>query len=124
AERPLPPVRLRDEYSTNRLGSVRSTLQLFRKVSEMVFQFLAVVPPRLPILTRSRFPLHLCSRDQRHMTRGQSGPLTFLRVTLSLTTTRRFSRRTEEQMQSKRLRLVSLGVLQRALLVTSSMPAE
>src|SRR5713101_2395802 len=48
-ERSLPPVGLGDVHSTHRLRSVRSSLQPFGKILEIPLQFLAVVPPRLPI---------------------------------------------------------------------------
>ena len=42
---------------THRLRSVRSALQPFGKVLEVPLQFLAVVPPRLPVHARRRFLL-------------------------------------------------------------------
>src|SRR5437773_2873182 len=42
---------------THRLRSVRSALQPFGKVLEIPLQFLAVVPPRLPVHARRRFLL-------------------------------------------------------------------
>src|SRR6266436_6333773 len=57
SERSLPPVGLRDKHSTHRLRSVCSPLQPFGKVLEIVFQFLPVVPPRLPVHARRSFPL-------------------------------------------------------------------
>src|SRR4029077_16566951 len=57
SERSLPPVGLLDKHSTHRLRSVRSPLQPFGKVLEIVFQFLPVVPPRLPVHARRSFLL-------------------------------------------------------------------
>src|SRR6266404_172024 len=57
SERSLPPVGLRDKHSTHRLRSVCSPLQPFGKVLEIVFQFLPVVPPRLPVHARRSIPL-------------------------------------------------------------------
>src|SRR5258706_14458988 len=57
SERSLPPVGLGDIHPTHRLRSVRSSLQPFGKVLEIPLQLLAVVPPRLPVHTRRRFPL-------------------------------------------------------------------
>ena len=49
AERPLPPVRLRDERPTNRLRPVRSPLEPSGHVLEVGLQGLPVVPPGLAI---------------------------------------------------------------------------
>ena len=57
AERPLPPVGLRDVHPTNRLRSVRPPLQPLGEVLEVVLQCLAVVPPRLAIHARRGVPL-------------------------------------------------------------------
>ncbi len=57
SERSLPPVGLRDVHPTHRLRSVRSTLQPIREVLEIYSQFLAVVPPRLPVHARRSFLL-------------------------------------------------------------------
>src|SRR5882724_8540727 len=56
-ERSLPPVGLRDKYPTHRLCSVRSSLQPFGKILEIPLQFLAVMPPRLPVHARRGFLL-------------------------------------------------------------------
>ena len=56
SERPLPPVGLGDEHSTNRLRSVRTPLQPIGEVLEILFQSLAVVPPRLAVHARGRLP--------------------------------------------------------------------
>ena len=58
-ERSLPPVGLRDIHPTHRLCSVRSTLQPCGKVLEIPFQFLPVVPPRLPVHARRGFLLQV-----------------------------------------------------------------
>ena len=57
SERSLPPVGLGDIHPTHRLRSVRSSLQPFGKVLEIPLQFLAVVPPRLPVHARRGFLL-------------------------------------------------------------------
>src|SRR5580700_8664668 len=57
SERSLPPVGLRYIHPTHRLRSVASSLQPFGKVLEIPLQFLAVVPPRLPIHARRSFLL-------------------------------------------------------------------
>ena len=57
SERSLPPVGLGDIHSPHRLRSVRSSLQPFGKVLEIPLQFLAVVPPRLPVHARRSFLL-------------------------------------------------------------------
>src|SRR5947209_9421258 len=57
SERSLPPVGLRYIHPTHRLGSVRSAFQPFREILEVLLQFLAVVPPRLPVHTRRGFLL-------------------------------------------------------------------
>src|SRR5467141_3261859 len=67
-ERSLPPVGLRDKHSTHRLRSVRSSLQPFGKVLKIPLQFLAVVPPRLPVHALRRFLLH---REVGHAQRFQ-----------------------------------------------------
>jgi hypothetical protein len=56
-ERPLPPVGLGDVHPTPRLGPVRSSLKPVSKLAEVFLQSLAVVPPRLAIHPRRRFPL-------------------------------------------------------------------
>src|SRR6266581_450889 len=57
SERPLPPVGLRYIYPTHRLGSVRPAFQPFGEILEVLLQFLAVVPPRLPVHARCGFLL-------------------------------------------------------------------
>src|SRR5467141_4111661 len=57
SERSLPPVGLGDVHSTHRLRSIRSSLQPFGKILEISLQFLPIVPPRLPVHTRSGFLL-------------------------------------------------------------------
>src|SRR6516164_5568923 len=57
AERSLPPVGLGDVHPPHRLGSVRSSLQPIGEVPEVRFQFLPVVPPRLPVHARRGFLL-------------------------------------------------------------------
>jgi hypothetical protein len=57
AERPLPPVFLRDVHPTDRLRSVRASLQPVGEVAEIVFHCFPVVPPRLAIHTRRSFLL-------------------------------------------------------------------
>src|SRR2546430_371636 len=57
SERSLPPVGLRYIHPTHRLGSVRSAFQPFREILEVLLQFLAVVPPRLPVHTWRGFLL-------------------------------------------------------------------
>ena len=57
SERSLPPVGLGDVHPTHRLRSVRSSLQPFGEVLEIVLQRLAVVPPRLPVHARRGFLL-------------------------------------------------------------------
>ena len=49
SERSFPPVILVDVHSTHRLGSIRSPLQPMGEVLEIIFEGLAVVPPRLSI---------------------------------------------------------------------------
>src|SRR5206468_6597465 len=49
AERPLPPVRLRDETSKNRPRPVRSPRQPSGEILEILFQPLSVVPPCLSV---------------------------------------------------------------------------
>src|ERR1700732_3009857 len=49
SERSLPPVGLRDIHPTHRLRSVRSSLQPFREVLEILLQFFSVMPPRFPV---------------------------------------------------------------------------
>jgi hypothetical protein len=46
AEGPLSSVGLGDVYPTNRLRSIRPTLQAVGEVSELVLQVLPVLPPR------------------------------------------------------------------------------
>src|SRR6266481_5103053 len=57
SERSLPPVGLRYIHPTHRLRSVRPSLQPFGKVLKIPLQFLAVVPPRLPVHARRGFLL-------------------------------------------------------------------
>src|SRR2546426_731468 len=56
-ERPLPPVRLRDVRSPDRLRSVRPSLEPSGQVLEMLFQPLSVVLPRHAIDARRRVSL-------------------------------------------------------------------
>src|SRR5206468_2337322 len=49
AERPQPPVGLRDERSPDRLRPVRPSPEPSREILEIRFQGLAVVPPRLAV---------------------------------------------------------------------------
>src|SRR5437588_10727541 len=57
SERSLPPVGLRYIHPTHRLGSVRPAFQPFGEILEVLLQFLAVVPPRLPVHARCGFLL-------------------------------------------------------------------
>src|SRR5256884_5699196 len=68
SERSLPPVGLRYIHPTHRLGSVRSAFQPFREILEVLLQFLAVVPPRLPVHTWRGF---LLQREVGHAQRFQ-----------------------------------------------------
>ena len=52
AERPLPPVGLRDVRPPHRLRSIRTPLQPLREVLEIRLQRLLVVPPRLAVHAR------------------------------------------------------------------------
>src|SRR4030095_1710110 len=52
AERPLPPVRLRDVRAPHRLRSVRASLQPLRQVPQIRLQVRAVVLPRLTVDAR------------------------------------------------------------------------
>ena len=54
AERPQPPVRLRDVRPPHRLRAVRSSLQPSGEVQEIGLEILSVVPPRLSINARRR----------------------------------------------------------------------
>src|SRR5258708_5094398 len=56
-ERPLPPILLRDVHPTSRLCAVRPTFQPIGEVSEVFFQCLPVVPPRLSVHARCGFLL-------------------------------------------------------------------
>src|SRR6267378_558432 len=58
AERPLPPVRLRDVRATYRLCSIRPSLQPLREVLEICLQGRPVVLPRLAVDAGCRVPLH------------------------------------------------------------------
>ena len=49
SERPLPPVRLRDDASKNRPRPVRSPRQPSGELLEILFESLSVVPPRLSV---------------------------------------------------------------------------
>jgi len=60
------PVGLWYIHPTHRLRSVRSSLQPFGKVLEISFQFLAIVPPRLPVHARRGF---LLQREVGHAQR-------------------------------------------------------
>src|SRR6266480_2731952 len=57
SERSLPPVGLWYIHPAHRLGSVRPAFQPFGEILEVLLQFLAVVPPRLPVHTRRGFLL-------------------------------------------------------------------
>src|SRR3989442_956685 len=57
AERPQPPVRLRDVRSADRLRSVRSPLQPSGEVQQVGLEILSVVPPCLPIDPGGGVPL-------------------------------------------------------------------
>jgi hypothetical protein len=56
-ERPLPPVRLRDEHPPNRLRPVRPSPQPIREVLEILLQFFSVVLPRLAVDAGRGLPL-------------------------------------------------------------------
>src|SRR5713101_5390013 len=60
------PVGLWYIHPTHRLGSVRSAFQPFREILEVLLQFLAVVPPRLPVHARRGF---LLQREVGHAQR-------------------------------------------------------
>jgi hypothetical protein len=62
AERPQPPVGLRDERSPNRLRPVRPSLEPSREILKIPFQALAVVPPRLAVNPRRRVSLQYAVR--------------------------------------------------------------
>src|SRR5262249_48866573 len=57
AQRSLPPVGLGDVRPLDRLRSIRPALQPFGQVREVLLEGLSVVPPRLPIHSRSGVPL-------------------------------------------------------------------
>src|SRR6266571_2511239 len=57
AQRPLPPVGLRDVRPFDRLRSIRSALQPSGQVREVLLEGLSVMPPRLAIDPRGRGPL-------------------------------------------------------------------
>src|SRR2546430_13787053 len=57
SERSLPPVGLWYIHPTHRFGSVRPAFQPFGETLEVLLQFLAVVPPRLPVHARCGFLL-------------------------------------------------------------------
>src|SRR2546430_2124318 len=57
SERSLPPVGPWYIHPTHRLGSVRPAFQPFGEILEVLLQFLAVVPPRLPVHARCGFLL-------------------------------------------------------------------
>src|SRR5437764_3315735 len=57
SERSLPPVGLWYIHPTHRFGSVRPAFQPFGEILEVLLQFLAVVPPRLPVHARCGFLL-------------------------------------------------------------------
>ena len=58
AERPLPPVRLRDVRATHRLRSVRSSFQPCGEVLEIGVQSCTVLLPRCAVDPRCRVSLH------------------------------------------------------------------
>src|SRR5580658_1412950 len=69
SQRSLPPVGLWYIHSPHRLRSVRSALQPVGQVLEISFQFLPIVPPRLPVHTRRGF---LLQREVGHPQRVQA----------------------------------------------------
>src|SRR5437773_1349312 len=80
AERPQPPVRLRDVRSPDRLRPVRPSLEPSREILEMLFQCLAVVLPRLPVDARRRVSLQRVVRgaqplDVVHVVQERREPL-------------------------------------------------
>jgi hypothetical protein len=75
SERSLPPIGLRHKHSSHRLRSVRSSLQPLGKVLEIPLQFLAVVPPRLPVHARSNSLTRLNTRPARPPVNGSTLPL-------------------------------------------------
>ena len=66
AERPLPPVRLRDVCPTNRTRSERAPLKAGRQVLEVGLQSLAIVLPGLAVDARGGISL------QREVRRSQT----------------------------------------------------
>src|SRR5437867_964698 len=80
AERPQPPVGLRDERSPDRLRPVRPSLEPSREILEIRFQALAVVPPRLAVDARCRVSLQRVVRgaqplDVVHVVQERREPL-------------------------------------------------
>src|SRR2546425_4456773 len=80
AERPQPPVGLRDECSPDRLRPVRPSLEPSREILEIRFQALAVVPPRLAVDPRRRVSLQRVVRgaqvlDVVHVMQERREPL-------------------------------------------------
>src|SRR6058998_1024573 len=80
AERPEPPVGLRDERSPDRLRPVRPSLEPSREILEIRFQALAVVPPRLAVDARCRVSLQRVVRgaqplDVVHVVQERREPL-------------------------------------------------
>src|SRR5439155_22705756 len=59
SDRPLPPFGLGDVHPADRLRPVRPAFQPVGEVLEVFFQRLAIVPPRLTVHARSRFPLEV-----------------------------------------------------------------
>ena len=63
AQRPLPPVSLRDVRPLDRLRSIRPPLEPFGEVREVHLEGLPVLPPRLPVHARGRIPLQRVVRS-------------------------------------------------------------
>ena len=99
AERPLPPVSLRDVHPPNRFRSIRPSLQPLREVLEIHLQSLFVVLPRLAVHARDSIPLQrkeCCpqARDVVHVVqeRGEPHlPIPFCRLPYPLQRTWRVS---------------------------------
>src|SRR6266545_668878 len=80
AERPQPPVGLRDVRSPDRLRPVRPSRQPSREILKIRFQALAVVPPRLAVDPRRRVSLQRVVRgaqvlDVVHVVQERREPL-------------------------------------------------
>src|SRR6266545_4304139 len=80
AERPQPPVGLRDVRSPDRLRPVRPSRQPSREILKIRFQALAVVPPRLAVDPRRRVSLQRVVRgaqvlDVIHVVQERREPL-------------------------------------------------